>query len=131
MSETETIVRVLRERLDGLLGVYRFGSTGAERRPDSDVDVAVLTERPVEPVRLFAVAQKLAAALGRDVDLLDLCAASTVMAAQVMARGERLYCTDAGRCGAFEARALSAYALLNEERAGILQDIAARGTVHG
>lgn len=130
-SESERIVRFLRERVGGLLGVYRFGSTGEQRRPDSDVDVALLAQRPARVEELFELAQHLASRLGRDVDLLDLRTASTVMAAQVLSRGERLYCADEGACDAFETRALSAYALLNEERAGILQDIAERGTVYG
>ena len=116
----------------GLAAVYLFGSHGsAEARPGSDVDLAVLADRPLGPVERFDVQERLAACLGRDVDLVDLRSASTVMQARIVSTGRVVLDADPGERARFETVAYSAYALLNEERAGILADIAARGTVYG
>ena len=91
----------------------------------------MLAREPIPPVRRFDLQEELAAGLGRDVDLVDLGAASPVLSIQVVARGALLYEEDSGARGEFEDRTFGAYARLNEERRGILERIAAEGTVHG
>lgn len=123
---------LLAERLPDLQAVYVFGSAvGGGTHTESDLDLAVLTPRPIEPVARFDLAGDLAAAVGRHVDLLDLAAASTVMRAQVIGSGHVAADPNPEARQHFEMRALSAYALLNEERAGILDDIRQRGRVYG
>lgn len=128
----ERAVSLLRQRLPGLLGVWLYGSavTGS-LRDDSDLDLAVLAEHPLAPAGLLPLTAELAAILGRDVDLLDLATASTVMRMQVVGRGRRLACTHPLRCESFEDFVFSDYARLNEERAAILAEVAARGRIHG
>lgn len=124
-------LRPLLDRLKAVQAVYAFGSrAGGTARPDSDLDLAVLTDRPLDPLARFDAQEALAAALGLDVDLVDLQAASTVMRAEVLRTGRVLLDADPGARAHFEVRALSAYALLNEERRGILEDIGGRGRVH-
>jgi hypothetical protein len=53
------------------------------------------------------------------------------MAMQVIAAGRLLYETDAAARGRFEDYTFGAYARLNEERRGILDRVAAEGTVYG
>jgi len=65
------------------------------------------------------------------VDLIDLSNASTAMRIQIVANGERLYAKNKNEAAIFEDFVYSDYARLNEERAGILQDISSRGTVYG
>ena len=129
MQENE-IVSWLEPRLASggrLLAVYLFGSEAEGRaRPDSDVDLAFLSERALDPVVVFDVAQDLATALHRDVDLLDLSRASTVLRAQVIGRGRVLHSGDARRVGEFEMYALSDYARLNEERARVMESFLER-----
>lgn len=67
----------------------------------------------------------------RDVDFVDLRAASTVMRMQIVSTGTVLFESDRAVRQAFEVHTYSAYALLNEERAGILEDIHERGRVYG
>ncbi len=62
-----------------------------------------------------------------DVGLVDLHATSTVMQAQIVSTGRVVLDADRGARARFETIAYSAYALLNEERAGI----AACGPVYG
>lgn len=126
------LVDRLREEFPGLIAVYRFGSFGTGyERPASDLDLAVYAGKPLPAVRLWHVAQELAADVGRDVDLVDLAPASTVMRAQVIHGGERIYCADEVACETFEDYVYSSYARLNEERRGIIQDILRRRSVYG
>ena len=125
------VVRELCDAIPGVLAVYRFGTTGTSyERMDSDLDLAVLAEQEIAPERRFEIAQQVAVAAGRDVDVVDLRTASTVVRAQVVANGERLFCQDSQRCDRFEDQVYSSYARLNEERRGILMDIRQRGTVY-
>jgi uncharacterized protein len=122
---------LLREAVPDLAAVYLFGSAAeGTETAESDVDHAVLAARPLDPVARFDLQERLALALGRNVDLVDLRAASTVMQAQVVAHGQVVLDVDPRARAEFEMVTLSAYALLNEERAGILADIRARGRVH-
>ena len=130
--ENRTIVDLLREAVDPLIAVYRFGSTvEGVSHPASDTDVAVLAGAPIPPVVRFEIQERLASRLGRDVDLVDLATASPVMAIQVIARGQLLYDGDGAARGRFEDLTFGTYARLNEERRGILERVAAEGTVYG
>ena len=136
MSSDEThlrhAVQLLRERLPAVVAVYLFGSQARDAaRPASDIDLAVLTARDaIDAETRWTVQQDLSIDLGRDVDLVDLRGASTVMQVQVLAHSQLLFEADPTVRHAFEMYAYSDYALLNEERAGILRDIRARGRVY-
>lgn len=128
----DAMVERLRERFLELLAVYRFGSYGTEyERAGSDLDLALYAGTALPVVEVWRVAQELAADIGRDVDLVDLASASTVMRVRVIHDGERIYCADRLACETFEVYAYSSYARLNEERRGILEDIQRRGNVYG
>jgi hypothetical protein len=73
----------------------------------------------------------LASVLKREVDLIDLRSASTVMAIQVISTGRLLYDADASVRGGFEDFTYSSYARLNEERREILTRVRVEGTVYG
>ncbi|MBA2353777.1 MAG: nucleotidyltransferase domain-containing protein [Acidobacteria bacterium] len=125
-------VGLLRAGIPGLVAAYRFGSSAAGTgRPGSDVDLAILTDHRLEPVARFKLQEQLASALHTDVDLVDLRAASTVMASQVVTTGILLYERDAPARHVFENFVYGRYARLNEERRGILERIAQEGTVYG
>ena len=132
MSSPDQIISILRESLPDLIAVYRFGSvvTRTTNR-ESDLDLAVLCGKPLSAQTRFSLAGELVIACGRPVDLIDLSSASTVICAQVVSTGERLFCADRIRCDLFEGITLSSYARLNEERSEILRDIKARESVYG
>ena len=131
-EQIEVLIKHLRAQLPELLALYRFGSWGGiHERADSDLDLAVLSRQSLPPEVCWEFAQQLAALAKRQVDLVDLRRASTVMRAQVIANGERLFCADSRVCDEFEDGVFSAYARLNEERRAILQDIQERGSVYG
>ncbi len=126
------IVTRLCAAMPDVIAVYRFGTWGTDaERADSDLDLAVLPRQRLSAARCWEIAQQLATLAGCHVDLVDLRAASTVMAAQIVSQGERLYCSDERQCTEYEDYTYSAYARLNEERREILQDIRKRGSVYG
>jgi len=131
-AQRQRISKVICDALPNVYGVSLFGSqiTG-QIHDESDVDLAILAQEPIDQIVLWTLAQKLAADVGRDLDLLDLRPASTVMQMQVVGKGVRLACLDEFACEVFEDFVFSDYARLNEERANILMDIAERGSVYG
>ena len=131
-DQDRVAVDVLRAAVPVLLAVYRFGSsvTGGHG-PESDIDLAFLSGAPLDPVARFDLQQDLASALGHEVDLVDLRAASPVMAMQVISTGQLVSDIDPAARGRFEDLTFGAYARLNEERREILRRVAAEGTVYG
>lgn len=124
--------RIIREAVPDVVAIYRFGSTvGGKTHAESDVDLAFLPRAPVDPVRRFELQERLAVALRRNVDLVDLRAASTVMQMQVVSTGEALAVLDLAEKERFETYVYSSYARLNEERKAILERVLREGTVHG
>ncbi|WP_058644116.1 type VII toxin-antitoxin system MntA family adenylyltransferase antitoxin [Pseudacidovorax intermedius] len=100
----DRIVAALRHVLPQARGAWLFGSAAAGRfGPDSDLDIAVDLPTPLSPTTKWDAAERLAAQLGADVDLLDFRRLSTVMQHQVLATGRLLFSLDpvalAGYCG--------------------------------
>lgn len=102
--------------------IYLFGSqANGHANQHSDIDIAILLNQKIEPVTRFDLQESLAIKLNKDIDLVDLLSASTVMQHQIIQQGELIYGDDT-QCCQFEMQALSMYQKLNDERAEILQD---------
>ena len=126
----DQIVAVLREKLPGLLAVYLFGSQALNMAgPDSDIDLAILAGGRQDTLTLWNLGQDLASMFDRDVDLLDLRAATTVMQYQIITTGRRLWKKDL-QAGLFECAVLSQKTELDTARAALLQDIQREGRVY-
>ncbi|MBW6511764.1 MAG: nucleotidyltransferase domain-containing protein [Desulfuromonadaceae bacterium] len=127
-----SMVETLRLAVPDCIAIYRFGSFGTDdQRLDSDIDLALLPESPLDSLRRWEIAQQLANLARKNVDLVDLWQASTVLRMQVVATGERLYCANRDAAGRFEDHVFSSYARLNEERQLIIDDARQRGSVYG
>lgn len=127
-----SLIDYIRKAIPGLVALYRFGSM--ERgvvRPESDIDLAVLPREALPELHRFELAQELAIQLHRDVDLINLRSASTVMRMQVLSTGSCLTSEDEQARREFEMYAYSDYARLNEERGMILKGITKSGLVYG
>lgn len=112
-----SLIAYIRKAVPGLTALYRFGS--AERgtpRPGSDIDLALLLQEALSELRQFELAQELAIQLHRDVDLVDLRSASTVMRMQILSTGTCLTSENDAARREFEMYSYSDYARLNEER---------------
>lgn len=126
------LIAYIRKTVPSLIALYRFGSLERDTlRPESDIDLASLSREVLTELRRFELAQELAIQFHRDVDLVDLHSASTVMRMQVLSTGTCLIADDEGVRRAFEMYAYSDYARLNEERREILKGITKRRLVYG
>lgn len=131
-ASLEAILDTIRDAVPELVAVYQFGSSvRSTEHAESDLDLAILARQPLQNLDRWTLQEDLAVQLHRDVDLVDLRSASTVMQAQVLETGTVLAEADRTARQQFEMRVYSAYAMLNEERAGILEDVRARGRVYG
>jgi len=125
------VIQKICTSLPDVVAVYLFGSAvSGQMHSESDIDMAVLADSPIDPEQLWKLAQDIAAMLNMEIDLVDLRQASTVMRMQVVQNGKRLYCRDQAASDAFEDFVFSDFARLNEERSAILKDVERRGIVY-
>jgi uncharacterized protein len=121
----------LRESVPDLIAVYLFGSVArGDANRESDVDLAVLAREPIGSLLRFELEQRLEEKLRQSVDLIDMRKASAVFRVQILKDAAVLVDADPTRRAEFECFALADYARLNEERAGILEDVRRTGSVH-
>lgn len=132
MRGRQIIVEVVRIAIPTLEAAYLFGSQARSAvHPESDVDVAILSADRVAPDVRQEVQEELSIQLRSDVDVVDLNSASTVMRMQVVTTGLVLFEKEPVVRHLFEMQTLSAYALLNEERAALLEHVYSRGRIYG
>jgi len=119
-------VQTLKDALPGLVAVIQFGSFGSiYEKNESDLDLAILTRDthvPIDPVKLWNIAQEIAGKINRDVDLIDLSQASTVFRYQILKNGQTIYCRDKLILTHFDSLSVSMYLRFQEERKEILED---------
>ena len=126
----EGIKLMLKKAIPSLSALYVFGSQATGYAgPESDLDLAVLADEPLGAEKLWDVSSQLAEMVRCHVDLLDLRAASTVMQYRIITTGKQLW-AKGSQAALYECFILSAKTALDEARAGLLQDIQARGTVY-
>lgn len=118
-EEKNIIIDFLTEKLTPEL-IYIFGSYAKNsERDNSDIDIAILSEREIDEYKLFLLAQKLADKLKKEVDLVDIKKASTVFKVQII-QGKLIFNKDNYKKMNFELKTFREYAKLNEERKEIL-----------
>jgi len=72
-----------------------FGSVASGRqRPDSDLDIAVASQRPLTEQEKIEMIGALAACTGRPVDLVDLKAVAEPLLGQILRHGRRIMGSD-------------------------------------
>jgi len=134
MQQLEEAIRQALLSLDiPIQAAYLHGSWGTEfERADSDIDLALLSQTPLDLAHCVSIGQAIHEQIGEtaEIDVADLRHTDSVFAAHVVAEGRRLLVADRQATEKFEMLALAKYARLNEERAGILSDIRARGTIY-
>ena len=91
-SALQQLADLLARQADVDLAIV-FGSVAAgTAKPDSDVDVAVLTREPMSAARKQSLLSAIAAATGRSVDLVDLRTAGMHLTGVVLRTGKRVVC---------------------------------------
>ncbi len=89
-------VRQLLEAQPDIRVAFAFGSVPAGRAGfESDIDIAVLAEEPLDVERTMELIRSIALATGRPVDLIDLRTAGEPLLGQILQNGVRLRGSDA------------------------------------
>jgi len=123
--ELQKIVDFLRQGLPDIQLIYLFGSRAdGSQKPNSDWDIALLGQQPLDNVQRWELAQELASLLNADVDLVDLLSASTVLNMQVVSKGRLLY-GEINIQDVFETKVYSMYGRLQESRQDIIEQFLA------
>jgi predicted nucleotidyltransferase len=135
MAEYEKIVPAILEHYPEAQAIYLFGTYGtADEWPDSDVDIAVLLSpeeaRKAGSLILSKAHLALGTLLRKDVDLINLRKAPTVLQKEVVAADRRVYTANTYAADEFEMLTLSYYQKLNEERAEIVAEGLSGGRFH-
>jgi len=132
VREVSGIMDRLQRELAGAQFAYVFGSIlGGGFGGESDVDVAADFGAPMPPGRRLGLIAALAAAVGRDVDLVDLRAADPIIRMQVLKHGRLVVCNDPISCHAFAMTTLSEYFDLKLDRAPVEAMIARPRALQG
>jgi predicted nucleotidyltransferase len=75
----------------GIRLAYVFGSIAQDRaRQNSDLDVAVLAEKPIDSAMRIQLIEALALATGRPVDLIDLQTVGEPLLGQILKHGKQI-----------------------------------------
>lgn len=121
--QEDIIIEFLQKHLTGVYALYLYGSfASGVATTESDVDLAFLSDEQISNVDKWKVQEKLAAELNKDVDLVNLKDASTVLRKEIVEKRNLLYSSDRYKTESFEMTTLSMYMDLNESRKDILND---------
>lgn len=124
------IIQLICAKIPAVQAIYLFGSMVTKFvTVESDIDLAILGKQKIDARLIWQVAQELAILLKKDVDLIDLQQASTVMCWQVISTSQRIFVKDKIFAEEFETTALSAYVRFNDERREIIEEIQKRGKI--
>ena len=132
---SDSLVKHIVKRLPQTQAIYFFGSSGTdEERPDSDIDIAVLLphleSKALDVLAFHELKFELAVMAGKDVDLLNLRAVSTVMQIEVISANRRVYTADEYAADEFEMVTCTLYQRLNEERREIVDEFLKTGRAY-
>lgn len=127
MPTLQPIIDTVKNHYPEVQAIYLFGSYGTEyQRPDSDLDIGLLLPPAIAKqaghLLLGELHLELQRSFNRDIDLINLRLAPTVLRKEIFAAERRLFCADAYAADEFEMLTLSFYQKLNEERAEIIAE---------
>jgi predicted nucleotidyltransferase len=126
----DRVVALLEERF-GLDALFVFGSEAAgTKHRGSDLDLAALLHSRPDSLELLDAQTALEQIAGREIDLVDLGAASPILARQVLRSGRCVFGVDASALAHFEAALPGRYADLKRVRAEAETALVER-VVHG
>lgn len=124
-------LEILRRETPGLAAVYLFGSAAQDAlRPESDIDLAFVAMRRIDGAKRLDLQEAIAKALGRDVDLVDLANAPTILQIEAIGGGRLVDEPNEEAAALFELRVLRDYQELKARRRDIENDVVERGRVY-
>jgi predicted nucleotidyltransferase len=117
----DQIAKIVQERLPNSEAIYLFGSFAtADERPDSDIDIAVSGK--IDPLDLQRCRIALEAAFNRDVHLIHLNTAQTILQKEIVTNGRLLWAKSALDSERFALYILASYQKLSSERRAIIEE---------
>lgn len=95
MSATPSRLREVLEQHPHIRQALVFGSVASgHARPESDLDIAVEADHPLDAGEKVRLIEALAAATGRPIDLIDLKSTSGPLLGQILKHGRRILGSD-------------------------------------
>lgn len=133
-EQYQAIIEIIHSAFPDVEAIYLFGSVDTVFETESsDVDIAILLPPPraksVTSETLRDVQFKLEDVIKRDIDLINIRMMNVVFRREIIKDAKRIYNVDSFAADEFEMMTMSLYQKLNEERADILDEIAATGRV--
>ena len=129
--DKQLLIDTLKQEIPKLQALYLFGSQNdGSSTTKSDVDIAYLSQKPLNSLERWDVSQKLAALLSLDVDLIELSTTNTIFRYQILSTAERIY-GGGYEVENFETLAYSFYLRFKEERQPIVDEIMKNKSVFG
>ncbi|MDP2992368.1 MAG: nucleotidyltransferase domain-containing protein [Deltaproteobacteria bacterium] len=131
---SETIVTTVLGFYPDVEAIYIFGTYGtSDEQKGSDADIALLFPHDrAKLIKNLVVSEcryALEEILKRDVDIINLRMVNTVFQHEIVQEGRIIYQQDENAVDHFEMSVISSYQKLNEERAGIIQEIFESGRI--
>lgn len=113
----EKIITFLTQKLN-CYAIIIFGSYAREdARRDSDIDIAIKTDKKLSSIELFNLQNELEEILKIDVDLIDLSAEiSDAFRYEILINGVLVYCTNQFEFDLYKLRMFREYLELNETK---------------
>jgi uncharacterized protein len=131
-KQIQKVITLVTEQIGVVKGIYVFGSgAGTSYTDESDVDLALLPQKQIATEVLWELKNQLSDLVRREVDLVDLSVANTVLAMQVVSGGVRIYSSEPLASERYETLIFSMYLTLNDDRKGILDEIEKNKTIYG
>jgi predicted nucleotidyltransferase len=120
-NELDIIISHIKSQID-IKAIYIFGSYAKGfANSSSDIDIAYLSNFKIDNITRWDLAQSIAIELKRDIDLVDLLQANTILKYQIISEGVRIF-GGGDEIEEFESLVYSQYVRFQEERADILQN---------
>jgi len=132
MSNYNDIVKTILKHYPDVQAIYIFGTYETEyEQSESDVDIALLLShkkaKNTGSLLMSDLFLELESLLTKRIDLINLRLADTVFQKEIIIADQRIYCADEYASDEFEMLTISNYQKLNEERAGILEEMQKSG----
>lgn len=132
MGNYKDIVKTILKHYPDVQAIYIFGTYETEyEKSESDVDIALLlshkTAKDTGSMLMNDLFFELESLLRKRIDLINLRLVNTVFQKEIIIADQRIYCADEYASDEFEMLTISNYQKLNEERAGILEEMQKSG----
>ncbi len=131
-SMNETIKTALISLFPEIVALYVFGSAAkGELTNESDIDIALLSEKKIEKHRLLDAKTILTQKLNRDIDLIDLNSENLVFQYEILKTGKKLFSSNQLKTDQIELRLMTMYLDFQDMRKDLLTQIKQRGSIYG